>query len=541
MRNALLVLFIAATLLTACQQRDQLEGRLGYEKLYTATEVEATKLKELRQREAQLEERAPAHIPAVEPMAPAFNPLDAALVSLSMRDEPLHDVLFVVARNAGLNLIIEPGISIDGNRVTVSFESAKSSTVIESLLKAYDLGYEVKDNVLYVKRFAERTFDLGFLNTKSTLELQSGGNIFGAITSRGEAGAGDLSSAVRSESSLGRGIEEGSLYDQLRLSLLSTLGGSTEKGAPLDPNLGAFTIDPIAGTLHVKTSPAKMAVVATLVQNLQRKLGRQVIIDARIMEVTLSDSFRFGIDWNYLANRIINGVAVGANISFGTGSEGIPVITIPSNFLSKSPTPPPILTPEGAPLPGKTQMLNATITALQTFGGVKLISNPHVRARHAQPAMFTSGRSERYVSRIVTMPSYGQNTQPSYSVETSSVFDGVLLGVLPFINDNGAVDIQIFPVRSVVNPSSMALVEVTPDGQRVTLPRIDIRNVSANVRVQSGDIVILGGLVDKSHDRYDSEVPGPGNVPVLGWLFQTKDRQELTRELVIIMDIRVVG
>jgi len=251
-------------------------------------------------------------------------------------------------------------------------------------------------------------------------------------------------------------------------------------------------------------------------------MQRQVIIDAQILEITLNDSFRFGIQWQYLASRI----AKGTNIQFRLGVTG----NIDNNPLT------------AITLSSEQSADNAwsgIIDALQTFGTVKVVSNPHVRARHGQPAMFTSGTSQSYVNEI-TREEDTDSGQVTYTINTAKVFDGILLGVIPFINNKQEANLQIFPIKSQVDQNSLALQEIIPNGGKITLPKVEIKNVSTNVKVHNNDIVILGGLIDKYTSKDDQEVPGLGRIPLLGWLFKGKNNIEQVRELVIIMRIKII-
>ena len=446
-----------------------------------------------------MEVSRPPAPPPLEPLAPRYDPLDEVRISISMQQESLHDILFVVARNAGLNLVIEPGISLD-NRVTISFESAKSSVVINTLLKAYDLAWEVEDNVLYVKRFVDKTFDLGFLNSKTTMEIKSGGNIFGTVDVQ-DGNLGDMQGSVRIEGVMGKAREKDSLYEQLYQNVSSIIndyplpaqhqvysesvrtggkasarrnksesieadeahseysGGMSSKrrvetgqGVPsdaIDKSNGTYVLDSVAGTLFVKSTPAKVQAVERLIDNLKSKLTRQVVIDARILEVTLSDSFSFGIDWNYVANELVNDSVLGLNIGWN-GQSSSPMISIPDNFLSSSSDTPTVISQNGTTVPQGTHLLDATIEALETFGGIKVISSPHVRTKHGQPTLLTSGRMVKYVDSVernLDNTSSGVDSI-SYTVETAKIFDGIMLGVLPFINADGSVTCRFSPSKA---------------------------------------------------------------------------------------------
>lgn len=538
-------LLLLTLLASGCaMQRDRLETKLGYERLHDNLRAEDAKIRELREKERLFEQQnATQPKVAIEPVLPTFNPLEEVPVSINVQNETLHNVLFVIARNAGLNLVIEPGISLD-NRVTISFERAPSAQVIEKLLAAYDLAWKVSDNILSVQRFTETIFTLDFLNVKTEAHLDNGGDIYGSSLNNSP---GSLSGNFRVSSTMGKGAEDQSLYAQLLQGIRAILsdqtpgssepssgqGGQTsgqtgQTAAAASLSNGSLALDPLSGTLIVRTSPTRMQSVKQMVANLRKKMSRQVVIDARILEVRLKDEFRMGIDWNYITSRVFEGKTFDINFSWA-GLNVDPSIGTLTNPVS-------IVSPATGNIQRST--FTSTIEALQTFGGVKVLSNPHVRARHGQPALFTSGTSQNYV-RSITRDEDTEDNSVTFEVEVAQVFDGIMLGVVPFVLDD-SVDLQIFPIKSEVEQASLALVDVTGAGGRISLPKIDIKNVSTAVRVRDNDTVILGGLIDKSNNKSDKAVPGVGAVPLLGWAFNSRDDAEQVRELVIVMNIRIV-
>ena len=175
----------------------------------------------------------------------------------------------------------------------------------------------------------------------------------------------------------------------------------------------------------------------------------------------------------------------------------------------------------------------STVQALETFGNVSVVSNPHIRTRHSQPALVTSGSTQNYIKEI-TRETDDDGT--SVSTETATAFEGVMLGVVPFITDERAVDLTIFPITSKVDLSNT----VTVGQDQVTLPQVDVRNVNTNVRVQDGDTVILGGLIQKEKHNNDRGTPGLSRVPGLGWLFKNRNDSRDISELVVVMHVRVL-
>ncbi|WP_456324470.1 pilus (MSHA type) biogenesis protein MshL [Desulfonauticus submarinus] len=520
MKKINILLTICAAILFACSPpKSKLDSREVYKKLYQKIKTEDAYIKAIRKQEQEgLEKIQKKKSLKIEPVLPQFNPLETTLISISVRNKPLSDVLYVIARNAGLNLIIDPQINTD-MLVTLSFENTSSAIVLEKLLQAYDLAWEVKENVLFIKRYQTKMFKLDFLNLQTSVKISNGGDIFGAASNDSST---DITGEFSLKSSLGNGIEKKSLYNFVAKSIAQIIGQSSSTSTKNQEEY--FNIDPIAGFLFVKTTPSKMKAIAKFIYKLKEKMNKQVVIDARILEITLKDEFQFGIDWNYVTTRLMSGTTYDITTGYSSGT-GILPITIKTNPESKNPN------------YSRESTIASAINALTTFGKIKVISNPHVRTRHGQPALFTCGTTQKYVDSI-TKEDSGEST--SYTIDVKSVFDGILLGVVPFIKDDDTVDLQIFPIKSQVNPDSLRLQTVTEDGTKISLPQIEIKNVSTNVVVGNNDTIILGGLIDKNNSKNDGEVPGLGKVPVVGWLFKKKNHVNQIKELVIIMTIKII-
>ncbi len=519
MRGSLILLFVLLSACAAPLQRDRLAPGAGYSQIQKALADEQRISRQTRHNEERLlEERTPAPPPPVDLSPPRYNPLEETRITISVRAEPLADVLYVIVRNAGMDLVIDPNLSLD-NRVTVSFENAVSHDVVASLLGAFDVHWETRGNTLVVQRFTERVFQLEFMNTRTAVNIATGGDIFGSASA--EASTNNLRSAFEVESSLNRGAEEGSLYGLLAANLRTLLAGP--EGAQ-----GTFTLDPVAGTLYVQTTPRRMEAVARLLERLERKLGRMVVIDAQILEVTLSEGFNLGVDWNFVQRRVFGErvfeLGLGSSNEGGRAQSGYANVGGPIVFPgSLAPT-----TDDAYDF-----IMSATVDALKTFGGVKLISNPHVRARHGLPALVTSGTTMNYIRELT---STRDETGVTISTQTASAFEGVMLGVVPFLREDGSVDLEIFPITSKVDLTNRA---TFVDQSEVTLPKVDVRNVSTNVRARHGDTIILGGLISRESTKGDRGVPTLAEIPGLGWLFGRRADSEATRELVVVMHIRV--
>jgi type II secretory pathway component GspD/PulD (secretin) len=181
---------------------------------------------------------------------------------------------------------------------------------------------------------------------------------------------------------------------------------------------------------------------------------------------------------------------------------------------------------------------------LKTFGAVHVLSNPSLRVKNTQPAVVSVGRNERYISQTTSNVSNsggGQSTV-SANVITGNLFDGVMLGVIPFISDDGTINLTVNPVQTTVKPGSTQLINVgTEDSpQRISLPKVDFKGITTSLSMRSGDLVILGGLIDETGNRSKAGLPGVAEVPLLGEALGRVDRNGRSRELVVVLRVRTL-
>ncbi len=484
-------------------------------------------IRAIREREQTLEQSR-GRVEPVEPVLPVYDPLDGMRVTLSAQDQRLTDVLYALADSIGLSLVINPDVRLV-DRVTIRLVDTPASTVLDSLLAAHDVAYERRDDFLVIQRYIEKSYELGFLNQTVDVSLTAGGDIFGNTmtgggdssdrrSSRSGDSSQDLNSSFKISANMGKGAVEDSLYGMLKANIEDIIGLPQEQ----DPSGQYFTLDATGGTLYVRATPSRHRAVADLVRNIRRKVSRQVIIDAWMVEVRLDSEYRLGIDWQLLTQFLANNreieIEAGWNPSTGTLSP---------LFVTNAAT----IAFEGA------TAATATLQALEKFGRLSLLSSPHVRVKHGQPALFTSGSSRNYVHSISREQRTDRDDRTwTQSVEVRTLFDGIMLGVVPHVDDNGVVDLHIYPVESQVDPSSLELQDISGSGDKITLPRVSIRNITTNVRARDGDTIILGGLIDKSDSRSRSGLIAASSFPLTGM----RAERAAASELVIIMDIRVV-
>jgi len=183
--------------------------------------------------------------------------------------------------------------------------------------------------------------------------------------------------------------------------------------------------------------------------------------------------------------------------------------------------------------------LNVAVKLLNQYGHVRVLSNPTIRAKNSHPSMISVGNITRFVSQTeAIVNNVGGSSVTSNNVITDSVFDGIVVGVLPFIEEDGTINLTIHPMQSEVNKASLALIDV--GGSRVTLPQIDFKGVTTSLSLNDGDTVLLGGLISESGFSTGDKVPGLSRIPIVGNMFKSQSFSTVSRELIIVLKVRVL-
>lgn len=530
-----------------------------------------------------------AQPPVIVPMAPVFDPLEGKLINVAMSKASISQILGAFADAGNLNLIVDPNVLKGGQLADMHLRQVTLREGFNEVMRTYDVAGEFRGNTLRVNLTEEKFFSLNFLNAKTSIQMGSGGNVFG-----GSGGSGGGSSGGGGGSSGGgSGAQQGNLtlsgsggsstdpYQDIEGALKAILGdgqqgrnqpqlqqmqsgqgqqiapgassawigGSSQQGvqqgALAASTMGedtGFTLNKMTGTLYVKGRPSKMRAVEKMLAQVHKVLGKQVYVEAQLIDVQLSDNFEFGVDWTSLRSRLATGFGSspmqmgGSAGTLPNAGNGYPAraISIPAALIGSLTGP-----AFGASYQGSNYGI--VINALRSFGNLKVLSNPNVQVRNGTPALLSVGTSSRYVSQSAstqTAPGGGATTTSS-SVQTDTVFSGVMVGVLPMVREDGRIELLINPMQSDVDPASLQLVAVGGDNL-VSLPKVSYKGLTTTLNVGDGDVVVVGGLIDQRTSNNDRGAPGVSDVPLLGKLFGNENKVHGSRELVIVLRARVL-
>jgi len=500
---------------------------------------ESSKLAEENARlRSEIERNAPRIAP-VPVVAPKYDPLENRIVTLNMNDASVGGLLWALAEQLGMNLIVDPDVLARDQRASLFLKNVTAREVYNHILTAFDLYGETRGGALVVSPMEERVFNVEMLNTTTSLDMSTGGDVFGAGSSG--SGSGDsLRGKLVLDGTVGK---QNDPYKQLGASVEAVLREDQgTKGEDPPREAARFSLDPLTGSLFVRARPSQVRAVADLVERNRAMLARQVLVEAQLIDVQLNDDFQYGVDWNLLKNRVA-GIVGDTPIDLDPISGSLPganhdslgrLLTIPRQTIGTA-----LGRGMGIGYVGDT--FSTALNVLRSFGHVKVLSNPSVRVRNGTPAYLSVGRNIRYVSKSTTSFSNpgGGATNTSSDVQTESLFAGVVIGVAPLIRNDGNVELLVHPMQTEVDEASLALVTVG-NGNSVTLPRISFKGMTTTLNLRDGNTVLIGGLIDQQDQNTDNGVPGLSDVPGLGKLFGAEARTHKSRELVMVLRVTVI-
>ncbi|MCA7955586.1 pilus (MSHA type) biogenesis protein MshL [Burkholderia seminalis] len=456
------------------------------------------------------------------------------LVDINMSNAPITDLLSVLADQLHMNLMIDPRVVKLPQRATLNMRHVSAQQVLLRIFELFDIDGEIKDKLITVSLTAHQTFNIGMLASKSQLSIDDGGDVFGG------AGKQSGSTALKGNTLISQEIGgKTDPYEDLMKSVQSIVSAGSAGGKSDEDNV--FTFDRTSGTLYVNTRPSRLKALAEFLQHLQAVRGRQIQIEAQLIDVELTDDFNLGVDWNLLTHNLVGRLGSGATSiaqatsPLGAGGLASRAVTIPAETLGSA-------SGYGNGLAYNGNVFSATIQALRTFGTVRMLSNPVVRLSNGVPAYLSVGTNYRYISKVNNTLNNigGGSSSTSTDVETDALFSGVVVGVSAIVTDSGKVELFVHPMQTAVNQSSLALVPVGSTGSAVTLPKVDVKGITTTLKLNSGDTVIIGGLINQVATTSNNGLPGAADIPVIGSLFDQNSKAHSNQELIIVLRARAL-
>jgi MSHA biogenesis protein MshL len=304
------------------------------------------------------------------------------------------------------------------------------------------------------------------------------------------------------------------------------------------------TINQGAGVIVASATPLELKRIAEYLRAIQVTIERQVMIEAKIVEVTLTKSTAMGINWAAFRGLNSGGHKVGV---FGSGTDGTLAGTgaisgaTTSGTTGTLDTTVPQLTGKGFyGLAVQSASFSALLSFLETQGDVQVLSSPRIATLNNQKAVLKVGADVPYLDGVyatTTTTATGSITTPNYAV--SRGFAGIALDVTPQIDATGLVMLHVHPSKSDVSTVSLP----TPGavtGNELPTAKLIVSETDSIVRVRDGQIIAIGGLMQQSANHNSDGVPVLGDLPIIGSLFKYRNTDDAKSELVFLIKPTIV-
>ncbi len=532
----------------------------------------------------------------------------AQTYSVVVNEVPVKEILFALARESKLNIDIHPSIQ---GRATLNAVDQTLPAILERLARQVDLTYKMEGNVLYIAPDSPvlRIYKVDYVNmnrdTKGFIGAAAEISSTGQSASTGEGG----SSATTSTSGNGannssRTSVDSSSKNHLWESLIqnikdllaetdkevivSRIGTETDAGEattqktktnngttitinnPADQARAAsearekakseyktllaanVIANPETGVISVRATNKQHERVQEFIDRVMGSARKQVLIEATIVEVRLSDSFQAGIDWSRLNNGATNsGFVFGQTL----GSKGVNFNTTSGAFTTGGKNALGVASTAGlfaGYLNPASAIGNiaASITLLKQFGDTKVLSSPKLMVLNNQTSVLKVVDNLVYftVQAQQSQAAIGGTALATFTTTPNTVPVGVIMSVTPQISDSGSVNINVRPTISrvlstVPDPNPQLVIQTgTNSFQRIDsqIPQIQVREMESVLQVQSGSTAVLGGLMQDEIQRNSDKVPGLSNIPGVGKVFTGKNDANQKTELVIFLRPTVI-
>lgn len=436
---------------------------------------------------------------------------------ISVKNAPARSFFTGLVSGTPYNMVLSPDIS-----GTISLD-LKNVTIQEALdavrdLYGYDYqetpyGFEVMPPSLQTQVFSVNYLDIQRDGT-STTSLTSG-----EVTSVGTQNGGGTSGGTSTPTSGGTGAQQttppsssvvkstfkSDFWANLQTTLTTMVG--TDGGRQV-------VVNPQAGIVMVRGFPKDLRSVAQYLDTIQNHMNRQVILEAEILEVTLNDQYKTGINWKAL------------NLTQGDANP----LTNP--FNSKSNPSPFMVFHSGT----ENTRFESLIQLLETQGTVQVLSSPRISTLNNQQAIIKVGSSSFYVTSVTSNQSSGTSTTTSSSVGLTPFFSGITLDVTPQISQLGEIVLHVHPsISKVVDDQKSVDLGASQGILQLPLAKSTVRESDDIVRAKNGQVIVIGGLMERKADEELTSTPGASRVPFFGSLFRSTDQTSNKTELVILL------
>ncbi len=487
-----------------------------------------------------------------EPAPPPVPVLAEPKLDLLVNNAQAREVFLAIVADTRYSMLMHPDVA---GTLSVTLRGV---TVVEALEAIRDVyGYDFKIDgrriTVYAPTLQTRIFTINYLNSQrsgnSELRISSGVNLQATTSGGNTAGSAGTSNPAAG----GNPQSEGSrVSTSSKTDFWAELAGAVR--AMVGSGEGRSVISsPQAGIMAVRAMPEELRQVDKFLKAAQIAVERQVMLEAKIVEVELRDGFQSGIDWSALKN---GGGKTGAmGVMGGNASSNTLVAGVQPNIPGFAATTASLLV-DGLTLPQAgsglfglafaTDGFQAVLGFLETRGDVQILSSPRIATLNNQKAVLKVGTDEFFVTGVSggsTSTSTTSSTTPSTTLPTITLtpfFSGISLDVTPQIDQGNTITLHVHPSVTTVTEKTKQIDLGSIGNYRFPMALSNVNESDTVVRIQDGNIVAIGGLMQIESNRRSSGLPGASDVPVLSSIFGNRANTGRKKEVVVLIKPSII-
>lgn len=519
-------------LLVGCQTTAGWKESVAKEIDKTLEEAAASTAKEGEPVPAEISDALlpPLEIPLPEggkaPLGPRFD--------LTINNAPAREVLMGLVEGTQYSMVVHPDVT---GRLTLNLKDVTVPEAVKAIRDAYGYAYRRDDNRFFIlgRGVQTRLFTVNYLNfnrkgrsdTRVTAAdlTQANGN---------DAKGGGVASGVEVQTG-----SDSDFWKELQQTLTAIIGNEGGRKAVVNPQ---------AGLVVVRAMPEELRLVEQFLNVTHATVNRQVILEAKIVEVELNERFQAGISWSQMgsidstditASQIGGGTLLDSDVSEILNNQ----FTLDPDSGLFSGIGSTVTSAFGGifALTAMSDSFSLLLELLQRQGDVQVLSSPRVATVNNQKAVIKVGADEFFITEIEsTGTTVGTTTTFVPSVEFTPFFSGIALDVTPQIDENNNIILHMHPTVSDVEERTKSFV-ISDEDFSVPLAVSTIRESDNIVRAKSGQIIVIGGLMKEGVTDQNARVPLLGDIPLIGRAFRQKKITRIKSELVILLRPTVIN
>ncbi|MBV6323406.1 pilus (MSHA type) biogenesis protein MshL [Duganella violaceipulchra] len=484
--------------------------------------------------------------------------------NVSFNQVPVQQFYNSIVAGTRYNMLIHPDVS---GTVTANLKDVTLFEALDAVREMYGYDYKVEGTRIYIRPLTMQTriFQVNYLSasrkgTSNVRVSSTSVNTVGSVVS-GQSGNSGSNGQSNQPQQQGQGNQQYAMEDSSNVKTSSATDFWTELKEALVALVGgvgdgrSVVISPQSGVVVVRALPEQLRSVDQYLKATRLAVERQVILEAKILEVQLNSGFQSGINWASFAsfggggsNRLSGGfLAPGTGLAPLPASGGQPAVITSGGTAGISAITGSALVSAANNagslfgLAFQTSNFAAMISFLESQGSVHVLSSPRIATMNNQKAVLKIGTDEFYVTGVSTTTNSnvsGNTTSPNVTLQP--FFSGVVLDVTPQIDDEGNIMLHVHPSVSQVSTVNKVVNLGSAGSLQLPLAASSTSEMDSMVRGQDGRIVAIGGLMRQSSVDDNSQAPGISSVPVLGALFRNTERSTQKRELVVLIKPTIV-